>query len=278
MLQDSGKKVVVLSRGHGGKAKSSVVVSNGFDITASLSSSGDEPMLLAKSLPGIPVVVGKDRRKSGRLAEELFNPDIILLDDGMQYWQLHRDINIAVLDAKHPYGSGFVMPAGDLREPIWGLNRADIIIINNKNSKECIKRELNLSSYHALVFKSIIVPVCFVNALNNEEESLDFIRNKKVAAFCGIGNPDAFFEMLNKLETNLIFKKVFSDHYIYSEEDLKQIKQSAADIIVTTEKDFVKLAKWQEIYDKLFVLRIKAEIEDNKRFEDHITSRINKQN
>ena len=278
MLQDSGMKVVVLSRGHGGKAKSSVVVSNGKDITASLSSSGDEPMLLAKSLRGIPIIVGKDRRKSGRLAEELFKPDIILLDDGMQYWQLYKDINIAVLDAKRPFGSGLVMPAGDLREPIWGLKRADIIIINNKNPEEAIKEESYPSSCCALVFRSKIEPVCLVRASDNEELSLEFIRNKKVAAFCGIGNPDSFFDMLRGLGAKLVFNKGFMDHHAYDTDDLKQISQIPADIIITTEKDFVKLADWQEIYSKLYVLRIRAEIEDKKRFEDYITNRINTKN
>jgi tetraacyldisaccharide 4'-kinase len=123
MLAEQGKRVVVLSRGHGGSARGVIVVSDGERMLSDSSEAGDEPVMLARMLPGVPVIVGKDRRDSGRLACERFGPDVIVLDDGLQYWQLHRDLDIVVLDARKPWGSGFVMPMGDLREPASGLRR-----------------------------------------------------------------------------------------------------------------------------------------------------------
>ncbi len=134
MLVDQEKRVVVLSRGHGGTARGSVIVSDGSAILCDSALSGDEPMLLAKSLPGVPVVIGRDRRESGKLACEKFNPDVIVLDDGLQYWQLYRNLDIVVLDAMRPFGSGFVMPMGDLREPVGGLRRAGVVLLSNSSA------------------------------------------------------------------------------------------------------------------------------------------------
>ena len=95
---------------------------------------GDEAHLLAKTLPGIPVVVGKDRRVTGKLAVEQFAPDVVVLDDGMQFWQLHRDLDIVLLNACEPFDNGWTFPRGLLREPPSHLKRARIIVLTNARS------------------------------------------------------------------------------------------------------------------------------------------------
>ncbi|MBC8135678.1 MAG: tetraacyldisaccharide 4'-kinase, partial [Fibrella sp.] len=131
-LREAGKRVVILSRGHGGLAergKDPVIVSEGDGKHLSPVVAGDEPVLLAGLLPDVPIIVCRDRRKSGQLAVERFAPEVILLDDGLQYWQLHRDLDIVLLDARRPFDNGFVLPRGLLREPPSHLSRAGLVIL-----------------------------------------------------------------------------------------------------------------------------------------------------
>ena len=117
-LVSENKRVAVLSRGHGGTSQSVRLVS-GLDgkVRLSAADAGDEPNLLAQTLPGVPVLVGKDRRLSGREALRLFDLDVLVLDDGFQFWQLARDLDIVLLDARRPFDNGFPLPRGLLREP-----------------------------------------------------------------------------------------------------------------------------------------------------------------
>lgn len=284
MLADQGKKVLVLSRGHGGKADGSVVVSDGESVLCDTSISGDEPMLLAKSLPGVPVIVGKDRRVSGRLAVEKFSPDVIVMDDGLQYWQLYRDLDIVVLNAQKPFGSGFVMPMGDLREPVSGLNRAGIVLLSyaDKVSSEAldniIERVHKLSN--AACFKCAHKPVGLRDAFSGEQFDLGWVKGKKIAVFCGIGHPESFLNMLQSLGADILSSKVAGDHYEYSQEDIASIKkqgeQSGAEAYVTTAKDLARLGGKIDL-PNLYTLEIELEIEDSLSFGSFISRQINNQ-
>ena len=132
LLQASGKRIVILSRGYGGSNEyKCAVVSDGQKVRLSAREAGDEAYLLAKTLPDIPVIVGKDRRQTGMLAWNEFHPDVIVLDDGLQFWQLHRDLNIVLLNAADPFDNGYTFPRGLLREPPSHLRRAGIIVLTN---------------------------------------------------------------------------------------------------------------------------------------------------
>lgn len=275
MLTRQGKRVVVLSRGHGGSAKGALVVSDGVSIVADSSESGDEPLLLAKSLPGVPVVVGKDRRVSGRLACELFEPDVILLDDGMQYWQLHRDLDIAVVNAAQPFGSGFVMPMGDLREPVHGLRRAELILMNAAGDEDC-STELARVTLGSVVFRCARKPERFRCVATGEEHTVEWIRGRKAVAFCGIGKPSAFMDMLQSLGCDIVGSVVFGDHHRFSAEDIARIEHErelcGAEVVVTTEKDAARL-DGSTIHD-LYTLGIRLEIDDESSFEQYISGRV----
>ena len=286
MLIDQGKKVVILSRGHGGSLKGSMIVSDGCNILTDSSEAGDEPMLLASTLPGVPVVVGKDRRDSGRLACREFDPDVILLDDGLQYWQLHRDLDIAVLDASKPFGSGFVMPMGDLRESVSGLRRAEVVLLTNTTGIDearyaKIVESVSKLTSHSNIYRSAHKPLCFKNADNGETIALDWIRGRKIVAFCGIGKPSAFIDMLESLGASVARSIVFPDHYRYTVEDITRItgeyKQCGVEAIVTTEKDIARLDKSNTIPD-LIALSIELEIYERQKFTEHVSSRINSEN
>lgn len=287
LLQKKRLRIVILSRGHGGAAKEAVIVSDGNSVLTDSELVGDEPILLAKSLPGVCVIVGKDRRKSGSAACNKFNPDLIVLDDGLQYWQLHRDLDIIVLNAMKPLGSGFVMPMGDLREPVSALRRAGIVLLSHSQKLDDLsyKRLVGrLKKYapSADYFRGSHVPLSFLNVRTGEELDLKWVSGQKIFAFCGIGRPSSFMNMLKEMGAVSVGNMVFQDHHSYNCDDIQNIKsaqqQSEADFVITTEKDIARLGKKAEAIDNLYALRIKFDIEEIERFAEQIYIKINKKN
>lgn len=283
ILDNQRKKVVILSRGHNGTAKGCVIVSDGLSILSNADESGDEPMLLAASLPGVPVIVGKDRRESGRLACSRFDPDVIVLDDGLQYWQLHRDNDIVVLDASKPFGSGYVMPMGDLREPVSGLKRADIVLLTNTqelddSAYDKILKTVSRMAPNAGIYRSAHTPVCINKVDSSKSYALEWIKGREILAFSGIGKPSAFTDMLESLGALVINNLVFQDHYRYTVEDIERINNEynscGAKIILTTEKDAARIGENCSI-PNLYTLSIELEIYEEKRFTEHISNRLN---
>ena len=131
-LREVGKRVTVLSRGYRKKKdrKSDIlVVSDGKKLLSSYVEAGDEPYLLSKTLAGIPIIVGKNRIKSGKYAIDRFGTEVLVLDDGFQYWPLKKDLDIVTVDCLNPYGNGYLIPRGSLREPISHLSRADMFLL-----------------------------------------------------------------------------------------------------------------------------------------------------
>lgn len=283
-LKEQGVSVVVLSRGHGGSSRGTTVASDGSNILSASAEVGDEPILLARTLPGIPVVVGKDRRESGRLAIDRFSPDVIVLDDGLQYWQLHRDLDIIILNAGKPFGSGFVLPTGDLREPISGLRRAGLVLLTGTHSVEddllAVGAAVSMRAPGVPILAANHQPVCIKNTETAECKNLDWISGREVFAFCGIGQPESFLRSLRDLHASIGGNLVFPDHYRLSDRDITAIidgaKACGAEAIITTEKDFARL-DGAPIPD-LHTLVIKLEIEDSSHFAQYIANRINRQN
>ncbi|MDH7600885.1 MAG: tetraacyldisaccharide 4'-kinase [Armatimonadota bacterium] len=274
MITDLGKSAVVLSRGHGGKASGPVVVSDGRQVLSSVDECGDEPVALAQSLPGVPIVVAKDRRAGGKLACERFHPSAIVLDDGFQYWQLHRDLDIVVVDASRPFGSGYVMPMGDLREPIRGLRRAHVVLVNVTAAEGCLTdgrvgRVLSTIAPKAELFACRRKPRRLLGP-HSSAIDLEWLRGRRVVGFCGIGSPTSFFSTLASLGAVVCESIVFPDHHVYSEADIKYIvSRSAAhavDAIITTCKDVVRL-EGKSAISNLYVLEIELEIDGEDRLE-----------
>jgi len=281
MLIERGKRVAILSRGHGGSARGSVVVSDGESVLSDADEAGDEPVLLARSLPGVPVVAGRDRRVSGDLACARFAPDVIVLDDGLQYWQLHRDLDIVVMDAERPFGSGFVMPMGDLREPVSGLRRAGVVLLSNADSLDPSEL-LALTACVSKLAPEALVLGCSRRAsslagADGRSVELEWLKGLDVAAFCGIGRPQSFFGMLESLGARLTAQLAFGDHYRYTRDDIARIceARAGAKAVVTTEKDFARLGPGLAIGD-LYVLGIELDIEERNRLAEHIAERIDR--
>lgn len=280
MLSEQGRKTAVLSRGHGGRGGGTIVVSDGIAVLAGADEAGDEPVAIARALPGTPVLVDRDRRRSGRICCERFAPDIIVLDDGLQYWQLHRDLDVVVMDAARPFGSGLVMPAGDLREPVSGLRRAGIVLLNDSDSAESdwleeLRKKLSALSNGAPVLACRRVPVSVRPVDGACSYPADWLRGRRVAAFCGIGKPSSFVEALESVGAVVLECTVFPDHWRYSADDLERIASRVADLgaelAVTTSKDAAKLEA--AAVKDLYVLEIRLEIDDRQRLGEYLAGR-----
>lgn len=210
----------------------------------------DEPALLAKACPDSAVVVNRNRLSGAKKAIRTYQPAALVLDDGFQHRRLRCNLDILTVDATCPFGYGRILPAGLLREPLKGLSRASAVIITRADqvspqSIYGLKSELRR---HAPNIPIATTTHTLSHAVShpNRHISLDQIKQSKVYAFCGIGNPDAFFGSMTKNGFDLCGTKIFDDHHIYTIEDIESIYTEAqacsANLILCTQKDWVKSA------------------------------------
>lgn len=287
-LQSTGRNVVLLSRGHGGQSESkrtARLVSDGKTVLLRPTEAGDEPVLLAESLPGVPVIVGRDRRVSGKSACETFAPDIILCDDALQFWQLHRDLNIVLLDARRPWDNGYVLPRGLLREPPRHIARAGVVVLTraDRASREHIERSRRQIARYAPsvpVFCATHAPQNWVSVGEKETGDvlpLSHLRNEKAFVFSGIADHAAFVETVRAQGVAVTGERGFADHHAYAPEEINALAASArasgADALVTTEKDAVKVGPLlAALRDKnaaplpAYALRVGMQVENESAF------------
>jgi tetraacyldisaccharide 4'-kinase len=275
-LREEGKRVVILSRGHGGLAgrePGPVIISDGEGAVLPPERTGDEPALLAGLLPDIPIIVCRDRRKSGKLAVERFSPDVVLLDDALQYWQLHRDLDIVLLDARRPFDNGYVLPRGLLREPPSHLSRAGIVILTRADRvsdgdtlRRTIMEVQKLAAPGVPVLTAKHAPVGWVRAdAPDTLLPLDAIPEGETLLFSGIADGNAFAETVTALGIPVSSVRSLGDHHPYTEEDAAWLREEARRgmLLLTTEKDAVKVARFGEkIQSSLYALRIALQVND----------------
>lgn len=262
-LLAEGARVAVLSRGYGGTREgTTAIVSDGTRLLLTAEECGDEPYLLASSVPGLIVAIGSNRHAAGMLVMQHLPPDIFLLDDGFQHLQLHRDLNILLIDAKNPFGNGWCLPAGLLREPLAGTGRADLVI-RTRFSRCTPETPLPglpyCNAHHDL---GDAVPLH-----GGEPIELATLRNKRIIAFAGIAEPHAFFDGLRAQGLNLVATRCLPDHTAYGPSVLGEITETInacnADYAVTTEKDGVKLRHLSgEHAKKIMLARLKLSIDN----------------
>lgn len=247
-LQSEGFPVGVLLRGYRRESHHSVsVVSDEEQILTSVAESGDEAGLIARKLPGVPVVVGRDRYAAGLKAIQLWGhtEGVLILDDGFQRRQLARDLDILTIDSSQPFGTGKLLPAGTLRETKRALRRTDIVLLTRTDiASEPINFEQFIQDKQ--VFESRHRPAKLYQLRTREEHPLALLKGRHILAVCGIGNPESFVETLRQFEPKSVELLAFPDHHRYASSDLNIIKtrgcEAGVDIVVTTEKDSEKLA------------------------------------
>ncbi len=255
-VRQLGYSVVVISRGYKGKAeKKGGVVSDGRTLFMPPDISGDEPYMMASTLKGIPVIIGGDRYNGGMMAVKKFDAQVIVLDDAFQHIQLVRDINMVLLDAARPFGNTHLIPRGTLREPASALNRGDVFILtrSGKGTSENIDYIKNRShgkpviqAFHA-PFISNVIRSNTDSSTNISSYNPEFLSGRRAFAFSGIAKNNDFLETIKGFNCNLTGSLQFPDHHAYHEADFHRIFQSAidsgAELLLTTEKDYVRIAR-----------------------------------
>ncbi len=277
-------RVAVLSRGYKGRFEGDVLeVSDGKSVKARPSESGDEPYMMARRLENIPVIVSKSRLLAGQYAHEKFQSDFFLLDDGFQHLGLHRDLDVVLLDSHNPFGNGYVLPYGRLREPISALKRANVFVITRSvddSSYEKLATKLHEKFPGKPVFRSKHIPRSFVlpdSSVSTNDVSI--LKDKRVVAFSGIANSRPFVQTLQQIGTEVVEFRDFGDHHVYSLDELEgliRLSESVrADYMVTTEKDWVKMESMGIHKENIGYLTIEFQIMDReKEFFGFIKSQV----
>ncbi|HWC77823.1 MAG TPA: tetraacyldisaccharide 4'-kinase [Blastocatellia bacterium] len=209
---------------------------------------GDEALMLARSLGDVPVVVDRNRFEGGEWAEKVLGSEVFILDDGYQHLQLARDLNIILLDATDPFGEFEMVPFGRLREPLYGLKRADVVIITRAHrpfDQAQVQAVLKLFSSEGtpvLYFYSIIPRLRHLSTGETYDSNL--FAGWNAALMCGIGNPHAFADDVLQIGVNIVRENFFADHHSFTQSDVDNVVASArevgADAIIVTEKDAVR--------------------------------------
>lgn len=298
-LSAKGRKVAILSRGYRRKKRTfreklahafhsgemelpPQVVSDGNQLLMDSEHAGDEPYMLASNLRGVAVVVDKDRVKSGIHAINEFGTDVIILDDGFQYLRLKPHINIVLVDSTSPFGNGHVLPRGILREPIKNIRQADYIFLTKSDGthkNQHLKRFLRRHTRRAEIIECCHKPQHLVKLFSDhEEQPLDFLKGKKAAALSAIAKPESFEGFLEQLGAELVAKDHFADHHRYTAEEITDFIESSikagAEMIVTTEKDAVRIPVIENCKIPIYYLRIQIDILSGKESFDQCISRI----
>jgi len=262
-LGTMGRKPAIVSRGYGGVAgRGPVFVSRGDGPLCDARQAGDEPVQLATGLPGVRVVVGSDRW-AGAAAAAADGADVVVLDDGFQHRRLARDLDIVLLDASNPFGNEHVIPAGQLREPLHALGRAQIVLITRARPDTAYPRiESVVRRYRpdATILLAGHQSVGFVDS-----DGRGVSAPARALAFCGIGNPGRFQVDLRELGVVVVGFRAFRDHHVYTGAEIEELQRAARlrdAILVTTEKDLVRIHAGDHALppSALLALRIEAVI------------------
>lgn len=210
----------------------------------------DEPAELARACPGVPVIVNPDRVKGAAEAVRSHDAQVLLMDDGFQHRRLARDLDIVTIDATTPFGYGHLLPAGFLREPVGGLRRAHAVVLT-RSDQVCeealgqIETRIRRIKSDLLIARAVHAPVG-ARRSDGDEIPLEELKGKKVFAFCGLGNPEAFFATIQACGCVLAGSQTYNDHHTYTDRNLADLYLTArshgADLLLTTQKDWTKIA------------------------------------
>ena len=259
------RRVAILSRGYGGAG-----------------GRNDEALVLEEELPDVPHLQGADRVALAATAIEELESDVLVLDDGFQHRHLARDLDLVLVDATAPWGHGYLLPRGLLREPASALRRAGVILLTRcdqapAEQRERLRQTIGCIAANVPVIETSHRPVELRNG-DGAAAPLELLRERPVAAFCGIGNPEAFRRTLLDLGAEVTDFRVYPDHHDYTRADVVDLRRWAGSfpagaIVVTTQKDLVKLRLSQLGDRPLWCLRIRLHVESGQDvLEDRLQS------
>ena len=289
-LAAEGRKVAILSRGYRRKeaplwrrlftqvVEPPLVVSDGRHVLLDSETGGDEPYMLASNLPGVAVVVDRNRVKAGRYAIKRLGCDTLILDDGLQYQRLKHSIEVVLVDSTNPFGNGKMLPRGILREPARSLARADIIFLTKcRGDVSAVREEIRKYNDKAEIVECNHSPVLLRDVWSREELPLSWREGKTVCTLSGIASPRGFEDSLRRLGAKVVWCERYADHHRYASSEilyaLNRTADMGADALVTTEKDAVRFPRFETVPVKCLHLRIAIKILSGK---ENFTSIINR--
>ena len=281
--RNEGYRVAILSRGYGGHYTEKVLeVSDGDQLNAGPYEAGDEPFLMAKKLTGVPVIVSRERFRAGVYAHEKFGTHFYILDDGFQHLALKRDLDLVLLDDENPFGNGHLLPWGPLREPLSQLRRADALIITRSDPSLKGSKALELLGRrypNRPVFRSAHIPGKVVVPMGHRHFEPGYIKGKRLMAFTGIARPGVFKETLTALGGEVIYFRGFRDHFPFTPDEIRKLiaerEGNRADLLITTEKDWVRIEKYVNKSPDIAYLTIKLDlISEKELFFNMVKDRI----
>lgn len=262
-----GHHPAVVSRGYRRRTSGVQVVADTAAIRLDAEDAGDEAFLLARRLPGIPIVVGASRHEAARLAVERFGVTAVVVDDGFQHRTLVKDLEIVMARARNPWGNGRLLPGGPLREPLAALARADLIVATGVEKAADVVEVEASAALHAPgvpVLAARHVPVECLDAERMRAVPLADLAAAPVLAFAGIASPSSFVTTLRTLGARVADVVPYPDHHWYTRDDLQRLEERAgalgAAALVTTEKDWVRLRRIPLPRRSVYVLTIRLEL------------------
>jgi tetraacyldisaccharide 4'-kinase len=281
-LRDRGRKVAILSRGYKSKApplwkkwwfalnhtepEPPRIVSDGRRVLLDSELAGDEPYMLARNLPGVVVLVDKDRVKAGAYAIKRFGCDTLVLDDGFQYLPLKGRLNLLLVDKTNPFGNGFLLPRGILREPVKHLKRASYVFLTKSRGvrDEELEGVIRKFNPEAEIIECAHKPQYLQRLDTGERTPLAALAGRRVCALSGIAAPESFEAFLRETGAKLVHVRRFLDHYRFTHEDLGEVfaeaQAAGAELVITTEKDAVRISPEEKFPLPLHYLRLEIEI------------------
>ena len=267
-LRELGANPAVVSRGYGRDSRGIGIVADRDGQRLGPRAGGDEPVMLADRLPGVPIVVGENRFEAGRVAIDQCGATVIVLDDGFQHRTLRKDLEILVVNGREPWGNSRLFPRGMLREPISALGRADLIVLTNPpvpadavEATETIRR--HNARAPVIVAQYQVIGARLVPGVR--ELAPADLHGRRFLAFAGLGSPRGFADTLIGVGVVLAGLVEYPDHYWFDQRDLTELGQHAASVgaegLITTEKDWVRLRSLDLSPGLLCVLRVRLSLD-----------------
>jgi tetraacyldisaccharide 4'-kinase len=245
-LHHRGRQAAVLTRGYRRRTPARNIVLAP-DAVVSPALTGDEAQIFLRSAVA-PVGIGANRSETGRLLMQHHSVDLFLLDDGFQHRKIYRDVDIVLIDGLMPFGRLHTVPLGRLREPLASLSRADALVVTRADNNlrfEIIAKSLRQYNSQSPIFRVFTQPRQW--RMSRQRTTLPELPYRRVAAFCAIGNPQGFWNTLDKMGLETVFRWTFPDHHVYQPAELRRIASQAqsagAQVLVTTEKDRINFPR-----------------------------------
>ena len=290
-LAAEGRRVAILSRGYRRKEAPwwrrmftqvidpPLVVSDGRHVLLDSATGGDEPYMLASNLPGVAVVVDRNRVKAGRYAIKRLGCDTLILDDGFQYQKLKHSVEVVLVDSTNPFGNGNMLPRGILREPARSLKRADIIFLTKcRGDVSAVREEIRRYNKTAEIVECNHSPKSLKDVWSREEYPLSWLQGKTTCTLSGIASPKGFENSLRRLGAKVVWCERYADHHRYDASEilyaLNRTADMGADALITTEKDAVRFPRFETTPVKCLYLRIAIEILSGAESFDSVINRI----